>query len=157
VTALLDYARAGDTVVVVALDRLGRSLSSVIRTIETLSSAGVLLRSCALEDLKRTVAAARWRAQRVANTELVQLYWQLGDAVPRRQWSEGWGTRVIDRLAPTCTRRSPTCAGCPFSELAGVAACCAGRPVDRLTGVRPNTVQLSLRRCGLAACLVRDG
>lgn len=43
--ALLDYARAGDTIVVVALDRLGRSLSRVIRTIETLTTAGVLLRS----------------------------------------------------------------------------------------------------------------
>jgi len=43
--ALLDYARAGDTVVVVALDRLGRSLSGVIRTVETLTQAGVLLRS----------------------------------------------------------------------------------------------------------------
>lgn len=43
--ALLDYARAGDTVVVAALDRLGRSLSGVIRTVETLTEAGVLLRS----------------------------------------------------------------------------------------------------------------
>jgi len=43
--ALLDYARAGDTVVVVALDRLGRSLSGIIRTVETLTEAGVLLRS----------------------------------------------------------------------------------------------------------------
>jgi DNA invertase Pin-like site-specific DNA recombinase len=43
--ALLDYARTGDTVVVVALDRLGRSLSGLIRTVETLTEAGVLLRS----------------------------------------------------------------------------------------------------------------
>lgn len=43
--ALSDYARAGDTVVVVALDRLGRSLSGIIRTVETLTEAGVLLRS----------------------------------------------------------------------------------------------------------------
>lgn len=43
--ALLDYVRADDTVVIVALDRLGRSLSSVIRTIEQLTEAGVLLRS----------------------------------------------------------------------------------------------------------------
>lgn len=43
--SLLDYVRAGDTVVVVALDRLGRSLSGVIRTVETLTGAGVLLRS----------------------------------------------------------------------------------------------------------------
>jgi len=31
---LLDYVRAGDTVVVMSLNRLGRSLSGVIRTIE---------------------------------------------------------------------------------------------------------------------------
>lgn len=43
--ALLDHVRPGDTVVVVALDRLGRSLSGVIATIETLSEAGVFLRS----------------------------------------------------------------------------------------------------------------
>ncbi|MBZ2197383.1 recombinase family protein [Occultella gossypii] len=42
---LLDYVRPGDTVVVVALDRLGQSLTGVIRTIETLTEAGVLLRS----------------------------------------------------------------------------------------------------------------
>jgi len=43
--ALLDYVRAGDTVTVVALDRLGRSLSTVIRTIERLTEDQVLLRS----------------------------------------------------------------------------------------------------------------
>jgi DNA invertase Pin-like site-specific DNA recombinase len=43
--ALIDYAREGDVVVVVALDRLGRSLSGIIRTIETLTAAGVQLRS----------------------------------------------------------------------------------------------------------------
>lgn len=43
--ALLDYAREGDTVVVVALDRLGRSLSGIIKTVELLDSRGVLLRS----------------------------------------------------------------------------------------------------------------
>lgn len=43
--ALRDYVRAGDTVVVVALARLGQSLSGIIRTVETLTEAGVLLRS----------------------------------------------------------------------------------------------------------------
>ena len=43
--ALLGYVRSGDTVVVIALDRLGRSLSGVIATIETLTEAGVLLKS----------------------------------------------------------------------------------------------------------------
>jgi len=43
--AVFDFARSGDLVVVVALDRLGRSLSGVIRTLEELAGAGVLLRS----------------------------------------------------------------------------------------------------------------
>ena len=43
--ALLDYAREGDTVTVVALDRLGRSLSGIIRTIEQLQGKGVALKS----------------------------------------------------------------------------------------------------------------
>jgi DNA invertase Pin-like site-specific DNA recombinase len=43
--ALLDYAREGDSVTVVALDRLGRSLSGIVRTVEDLSSRGIVLRS----------------------------------------------------------------------------------------------------------------
>jgi len=42
---LMTYTRSGDTVVVVALDRLGRSLSGIVRTVETLGERGVLLRS----------------------------------------------------------------------------------------------------------------
>jgi DNA invertase Pin-like site-specific DNA recombinase len=43
--ALLDYAREGDTVVVIALDRLGRSLSGIIRTLGELTERGVMIRS----------------------------------------------------------------------------------------------------------------
>lgn len=43
--ALMEYAREGDTVTVVALDRLGRSLPGIIRTIDQLQQAGVPIRS----------------------------------------------------------------------------------------------------------------
>ena len=43
--ALLDYAREGDEIVVVALDRLGRSLGYMVRTIESLRERGINLRS----------------------------------------------------------------------------------------------------------------
>jgi len=66
-----------------------------------------------LEDLKRTVAATRWRTQRTVNTELLTLYWRLGDAVLQRQHAKGWGTRVIDRLATDLRAAFPTCEGCP--------------------------------------------
>jgi DNA invertase Pin-like site-specific DNA recombinase len=43
--ALFDYARAGDTVVVTAIDRLGRSVAEVTRTIADLGERGILLRA----------------------------------------------------------------------------------------------------------------
>ncbi len=44
-TALLDYARDGDTVVVTAIDRLGRSAAEVTRTIADLGQRRILLRA----------------------------------------------------------------------------------------------------------------
>jgi DNA invertase Pin-like site-specific DNA recombinase len=43
--AMLDYARAGDIVVVTAIDRLGRSVAEVTRTIAELSERRILLRA----------------------------------------------------------------------------------------------------------------
>ncbi len=44
-TALLDYVREGDIVVVASLDRLGRSLSEVIRVADELNGKGIVLKS----------------------------------------------------------------------------------------------------------------
>jgi DNA invertase Pin-like site-specific DNA recombinase len=43
--AMLSYARAGDTIVVVALDRLGVSTAEVTRTIANLTDRGIRLRT----------------------------------------------------------------------------------------------------------------
>ncbi len=43
--AMLDYARAGDTVIVAAIDRLGRSVAEVTRTIAALGERRILLRA----------------------------------------------------------------------------------------------------------------
>jgi len=58
---LLDYTRAGDVVVVVALDRLGRSLSGIIHTVEALIEARVLLRSL-VEGIDYSTATGRMLA-----------------------------------------------------------------------------------------------
>lgn len=70
-----------------------------------------------LEKLKRTVAVARWQAQRVVNTELLRLYWRLGNAVLERQREEGWGSRVIDRLASDLRAAFPDMRGLSRSNL----------------------------------------
>jgi DNA invertase Pin-like site-specific DNA recombinase len=43
--AMLSYARSGDTVVVVALDRLGRSVAEVTQTVADLTERGITLRA----------------------------------------------------------------------------------------------------------------
>ena len=43
--ALLDYARAGDAIVVVGIDRLGRNAAEVMTTIRQLGERGIVLRS----------------------------------------------------------------------------------------------------------------
>ncbi|WP_415949907.1 PDDEXK nuclease domain-containing protein [Streptomyces sp. KLOTTS4A1] len=52
-----------------------------------------------LSDIKQAVDSARLRAQRAVNTELVQMYWEIGRLILERQQAEGWGTKVVERLA----------------------------------------------------------
>ncbi|MBX9152285.1 DUF1016 N-terminal domain-containing protein, partial [Rhodococcus qingshengii] len=52
-----------------------------------------------LDHLKSHVRQARVRATRIVNTELLSLYWDIGNAIVQRQEAEGWGSKVIDRLA----------------------------------------------------------
>lgn len=52
-----------------------------------------------LADIKTRVAAARARAALAANGELIRLYWQLGREILARQAQQGWGSKVIERLA----------------------------------------------------------
>lgn len=52
-----------------------------------------------LGDIKTRVQAARSRAALAANAELVTLYWQIGHEILQRQSAQGWGSKVIERLA----------------------------------------------------------
>lgn len=50
-------------------------------------------------DIKERVRSARVRAAIAVNRELIELYWGIGREILRRQEDEGWGAKVIDRLA----------------------------------------------------------
>lgn len=52
-----------------------------------------------LEDLKKHVRTARLEAQRRVNNELLRLWWRIGRTILDRQTEEGWGAKVLDRLA----------------------------------------------------------
>ena len=52
-----------------------------------------------LADLKSRIHTAQQRATLAVNRELVLLYWQIGQDILARQSAQGWGAKVIERLA----------------------------------------------------------
>ena len=52
-----------------------------------------------LADLKSRIHTAQQRATLGVNRELVLLYWQIGREILEWQASQGWGAKVIERLA----------------------------------------------------------
>lgn len=52
-----------------------------------------------LVELKGRIHSAQQRATLAVNHELVLLYWQIGRDILARQAEQGWGAKVIDRLA----------------------------------------------------------
>ena len=52
-----------------------------------------------LSELKTQIHEAQQRAAQAINLELVSLYWKIGCAILSRQEVQGWGAKVVDRLA----------------------------------------------------------
>jgi predicted nuclease of restriction endonuclease-like (RecB) superfamily len=52
-----------------------------------------------LASIKERIQSAQVRAALAVNTELILLYWGIGKEILARQQQEGWGTKVIERLA----------------------------------------------------------
>lgn len=64
-----------------------------------------------LATLKTQVRSARLRAQLAVNAELLALYWQIGNAILQAQAEEGWGAKVITRLAADLKKEFPDMTG----------------------------------------------
>ncbi|KAA0969109.1 DUF1016 domain-containing protein [Paeniglutamicibacter gangotriensis] len=53
----------------------------------------------ALTTLKDLVREAQYRAQRVVNTAMIELYWNIGHTILQRQHEQPWGSKVLERIA----------------------------------------------------------
>ena len=119
--AMLDYARAGDTVVVTAIDRLGRSVAEVTRTIAELGERRILLRALR-EGI--TTATPTGRAVAAIMATLAELELELGRE--RRAASrQSRRARALPATKPTKLTadrqeqlRRPAATGEPVQELA---------------------------------------
>lgn len=70
-----------------------------------------------LARLKGHVAAAKARAALSVNQELIRLYHRIGSEILARQNQQGWGARVIDRLAADLREAFPEMKGLSSSNL----------------------------------------
>jgi hypothetical protein len=58
-------------------------------------------------EIVRMIGTARQRAMQAVNTNLIDLYWQIGEMISRRVASAEWGEGAVDRLARYIALQEP--------------------------------------------------
>lgn len=81
-----------------------------------------------LAELKNRIHTAQQRAALAVNRELVLLYWQIGRDILERQAQQGWGAKVIERLAHDLRTAFPEMKGFSRANLMYMRAFAAAWP-----------------------------
>jgi predicted nuclease of restriction endonuclease-like (RecB) superfamily len=84
-----------------------------------------------LNELKQRIRLAQVKAALAVNRELILLYWQIGREILLKQKVEGWGTKVIDRLAKDLKEEFPDMTGFSRSNLKYMRAFAEAYPEDQ--------------------------
>ena len=94
-----------------------------------------------LRELKQRIRQAQIRAALAVNRELVVLYWQIGRDILQRQSEQGWGAKVIERLAEDLHSEFPDVKGLSRTNLLYMRAFAEAWPdesfVQQLVGQIP--------------------
>jgi predicted nuclease of restriction endonuclease-like (RecB) superfamily len=93
-----------------------------------------------LDDLKNRIRNARVRAALNVNRELTQLYWQIGQAILERQAEEGWGAKVIERLADDLRREFTDMKGLSRTNLFYMRAFAEDYPEEQIVQQRAGQI-----------------
>jgi len=64
-----------------------------------------------LAEIKKSIREAQLRASISVNTELIKLYWSIGKSILEKQDKEGWGAKIIDRMAEDLAADFPGVSG----------------------------------------------
>lgn len=75
-----------------------------------------------LTELKTRIQRAQQRASLAVNRELIGLYWQIGHDILTRQNRDGWGAKVIERLAQDLRSAFPDMKGFSRANLMSMRA-----------------------------------
>ena len=64
-----------------------------------------------IADLKEQIKKERLKAIFSANSAMILMYWKIGKSIIERQKSEGWGSKVIDRMSHDLKEEFPDMSG----------------------------------------------
>ena len=70
-----------------------------------------------IQSIKDRVRNAQFRAMVAVNVELMLLYWDIGRAILDRQAAEGWGAKVVQRIATDLAAEFPGAKGFSLRNL----------------------------------------
>jgi predicted nuclease of restriction endonuclease-like (RecB) superfamily len=85
-----------------------------------------------LHNLKERIRNSQVRAALAVNRELVLLYWQIGSEILKRQQEQGWGSKVIEKLAKDLKREFPDVSGFSRSNLLYMRAFAEAYPDEQI-------------------------
>lgn len=85
-----------------------------------------------LDGLKQRIRTAQVKAALAVNQELILLYWQIGQEILERQQQEGWGSKVVQRLAKDLKREFPDMKGFSRSNLLYMRAFAEAWPEEQI-------------------------
>ena len=70
-----------------------------------------------LEQLKNEIRHARLNAVMSANSEMLKLYWRIGNTILLQQSEQGWGAKIVDKLAKDLKEEFPDMKGLSVRNL----------------------------------------
>lgn len=84
------------------------------------------------DSLKQRIRTAQVKAALAVNQELILLYWQIGREILTRQEEQGWGSKVIERLAKDLKREFPDIKGFSSRNLTYMRSFAEAYPEDAI-------------------------
>jgi len=64
-----------------------------------------------LEELNNRIRRAQHKAVLSVNKEMILLYWDIGTTILKQQKEQGWGAKIINRIAQDLTKSFPNMKG----------------------------------------------
>ncbi len=89
----------------------GRSKDEVMLPVAPSKVAVPVSYAALLSNLKVRIRQERLKVVLASNAALVNLYWDIGQGILKKQNEEGWGSRVIDRLSFDLSKEFPDMKG----------------------------------------------